>query len=327
MTLDGENVVVKVEGEAPKRFPLHILEEIYVFSYAGASPALIGKCVENNIDLVFCRPNGYFLARPTGRSKGNVLLRREQYRIADDPERSCLISRNMVFGKVMNEKHVLDRMIRDHPDRINMNNFKDASSKLYDLADKILQAKTTETLRGLEGSAANIYFYQFDDMILRNKNDFFYHTRSRRPPLDYVNSLLSYIYMMLTGICASALETVGLDSYVGFMHTDRPGRESLALDLIEELRPSLADRFVLSLINNGTVTGNDFEKQEDGAILIKDEGRKKIQQNWQKRKQEMIKHPYLKEKIEWGLVPYAQAMLLARSIRGDIDGYPPFVWR
>lgn len=326
-TLDGENIAVRIGDEVKARFPLHILEGIYIFSYAGASPALIGKCAELNIDLAFCRPNGYFLARPSGRSKGNVLLRREQYRVADSPERSCMISRNMIFGKVMNEKHVLDRALRDHADRIHQGEFQKASDELKDSAGKILQVENNDSLRGLEGAAASVYFYQFDDMILRNKEIFFYHERSRRPPLDNVNCLLSYVYMMVTNMCSSALETVGLDPYVGVMHTDRAGRVSLALDLVEELRPSLADRFVLGLINNGVVTAGDFEKQEDGAILLTDEGRKKIHQSWQKRKQETLLHPYLKEKIEWGLVPYVQAMLLARYIRGDLDGYPPFVWR
>lgn len=326
-TLDGENIVVKVDDTIKGRFPLHILEGIYMFSYAGASPALIGKCVDNHIDLVFCRPNGSFLARPTGRTQGNVLLRRKQYRIADAPDQSCNISRNMIFGKVMNEKHVLERALRDHADRIPKETFDSARSELQEIAEKILKADSNESLRGLEGAAANIYFYQFDDLILRNKKDFYYHERTRRPPQDYVNSLLSYVYMMVTSMCASALETVGLDPYVGVMHTDRAGRQSLALDLIEEFRPALADRYVLSLINNGVITKSDFVKQENGAVLILDDGRKKIQQNWQKRKQETLIHPFLKEKVEWGLVPYVQAMLLARFIRGDLDGYPPFIWR
>lgn len=326
-TLDGENVAVKVKSEVKARFPLHILEGIYIFSYAGASPALIGKCAAMNIDLVFCRPSGYFLARPTGRTKGNVLLRREQYRIADDEDRSARICRNMIFGKVMNEKHVLDRMIRDHADRISPEQFQNASGELKDLAEKILSAENRDTIRGLEGTAASIYFSTFDAMILKNKEDFFYHGRNRRPPLDRVNCLLSYIYMMLTSMCSSALEAVGLDPYVGVMHTDRAGRVSLSLDLIEEFRPVLADRFVLTVINNGVLTADDFIEQEDGAIQITEDGRKTLQQSWQKRKQETLIHPFLNEKIEWGLVPYVQAMLLARYIRGDLDGYPPFVWR
>ena len=326
-TLDGENVVIKVKNDEIRRFPLHILEGIYLFSYVGASPSLIGKCMENDIDLVFCKPTGTFLAKPAGRTKGNVLLRREQYRIADSNERSFLISKNMVIGKIINEKRVLDRMISDHGNRIDKNDFSNAAENLYGMLDKINGINDIDSLRGIEGAAATIYFKHFNSMILRNENDFDFKSRTKRPPLDNTNALLSYVYMMLTSMCTSALETVGLDPYVGFMHTDRPGRVSLALDLIEEFRPCLADRFVLSIINNAVVNGKDFERQSNGAVLINDEGRKKIQQAWQKRKQEMIIHPYLKEKVEWGLMPYVQAMLLARYIRGDIEGYPVFIWR
>lgn len=325
--LDGENILLKTEDKLLGRFPLHILEGIYLFSYAGASPSLIAKCAEKNIDLVFCSPGGRFLSRPVGRTKGNVLLRREQYRIADSDERSVRISRNMVFGKITNGRHVLDRMRRDHGDRINEGLFQNATVKLGDLALKARLAEADDVLRGIEGDAARIYFNLFDDMILRDHSSFFFHTRNRRPPLDNVNALLSYVYMMLSSMCASALETVGLDPYVGVMHTDRAGRESLALDIMEELRPCLADRFVLRLINNGIVKNDDFIRQDSGAIHITDDGRTRIQQCWQERKQEKINHPYLKESIEWGLIPYVQAMLLARMIRGDIDGYPPFVWR
>lgn len=326
-TLDGENIVVKVEDTVKGRFPLHILESIYFFSYAGASPALIGKCVDQNIDIVFATPSGKFLARPTGRTKGNVLLRREQYRIADDENRKLMIAKNFIIGKLVNEKRVLDRMVRDHADRVNRKEFSDSSASILSIAKAAQVVEDTESLRGLEGRAAVIYFSHFSDMVLRNKTDFLFSKRTRRPPLDNINALLSYVYMMLSSMCASALEAVGLDPYVGFMHTDRAGRVSLALDLVEELRPCLADRFVLSLINTGKITADDFEKQSSGAVLINAEGKKKIQQMWQNRKQEQLIHPYLKEKVEWGLVPYIQAMLLARYIREDIDGYPPFVWR
>ena len=326
-TLDGENIVVKVEDTVKGRFPLHILESIYFFSYAGASPALIGKCVDQNIDIVFATPSGKFLARPTGRTKGNVLLRREQYRIADDENRKLMIAKNFIIGKLVNEKRVLDRMVRDHADRIDREKFLDSSASILSIAKAAQVVEDTESLRGLEGRAAVIYFSHFSDMVLRNKTDFLFSKRTRRPPLDNINALLSYVYMMLSSMCASALEAVGLDPYVGFMHTDRPGRVSLSLDLVEELRPVLGDRFVLCLINNGIVNSGDFQVQENGSVLITEDGRKKIQQSWQKRKQEKIEHPFLKEKIEWGLVPYTQAMLLARYIRGDIDAYPPFIWR
>ncbi|SDY78479.1 type I-C CRISPR-associated endonuclease Cas1c [Lachnobacterium bovis] len=325
--LDGENVVIKEKDNTLGRFPLHILEGIYIFSYAGASPALIGKCVEKNIDMVFCTPRGYFLARPTGRTQGNVLLRREQYKIADMEKLKTEISKNFILGKIVNEKNVLSRMIRDHENRINKTDFEDAITILKNMIDEVQRADNVESIRGYEGVAASAYFSRFNDMILRNEEDFAFNGRNRRPPLDNINALLSFVYMMLTSMCCSALETVGLDPFVGFMHTDRAGRKSLALDLIEELRPCLADRFVLSLINNGVVNGNMFEKQDSGAVIISENGRKKIQQAWQNKKQEKITHPYLKEKIEWGVLPYAQAMLLARFVRGDLEGYPAFIWR
>ncbi len=326
-SLDGENVVVRVDQEEKGRFPLHILESIYLFSYAGASPALIGKCAERGVDIVFCTPAGQFLSHPSGRSSGNVLLRREQYRIADSETRRCGIARNMILGKVMNEKHVLDRCMRDHADRIDRTRFLEASKALRSRAELLLLTENTNSLRGLEGTAATEYFALFDSMILREREVFYFNNRNRRPPLDPVNALLSYVYMMVTGMCSAALETVGLDPYVGFLHTDRPGRVSMALDLVEELRPCLADRFVLSLINNGMISRSDFVYQDSGAVYLNADGKKKVHKAWQQRKQEQIIHPYIREKVEWGLIPYVQAMLLARLIRGDLDGYPPFIWK
>ncbi len=325
--LDGENVVIKQGDRIAGRFPLHILEGIYLFTYAGASPALMGKCAENNINLVFCTPRGKFLARASGRSQGNVLLRRSQYRAADEPNQSCRIARNFVFGKVSNARHVIDRTRRDHAMRIDAEAFRAASDQLKELLPQILEETSLDSLRGLEGAAATVYFRMMDDMILRNKEDFYFHGRNRRPPLDNMNAMLSFVYMMLGNDCAAALETVGLDSYVGFLHRDRPGRTSLAQDLLEELRPCMADRFVLTLINDRMITSKDFAAQENGAVLLSEEGRRKIQKEWQKKKQEKMMHPFLKEKLEWGLVPYVQALLLARYLRGDLDGYPPFLWK
>lgn len=325
--LDGENIVIRVGEDEAGRFPLHILESIYLFTYAGASPALMGKCARDGIDLVFLSPRGRFLARTCGASRGNVLLRRIQYRMADDPVQSCLIARNFMFGKLSNSRYVLDRTRRDHGMRIDVEAFQSASNHLKELLPQVLTATSLDSLRGLEGAGANLYFSLFDDMILRNKEQFFYHGRNRRPPLDNVNALLSFVYTMLANDCASALETVGLDSYVGFMHRDRPGRASLSLDLMEELRPCMADRFVLTLINDRILSPKDFEEQENGAILLTDTGRRKIQKEWQARKQVKISHPFLHEKIEWGLVPYVQALLLARYLRDDLDGYPPFLWK
>lgn len=326
-SLDGENVVIKQGTVTLGRFPLHILEEIYLFSYAGASPALMGKCAEMNINLVFMTPRGRFLARTCGQSNGNVLLRRQQYRLADDPEQSCRIAGNFIFGKVSNARMVVDRFRRDHGLRIDEERFRRVSDELKGLLPQIMEEVSLERLRGLEGVGASLYFSVMDDMILQNKDDFFFHNRNRRPPLDYMNAMLSYVYVMLGNDCASALEMVGLDSYVGFLHRDRPGRSSLAQDLLEELRPCMADRFVMTLINDRIVTGEDFSRQENDAVLLTAEGKKKIQKEWQKKKNVNITHPYLKEKIEWGLVPYVQALLLSRYLRGDLDGYPPFLWR
>ena len=326
-SLDGENIVLSVEQKEIGRFPLHIMENIILFTYAGASPALMGKCARNGINMVFLSPQGRFQCRICGENNGNVLLRREQYRIADDKERSATIARNFIFGKVNNSRHVLNRMRRDHAERIDIETFVAASEHLKETMWKIYEATDLDTIRGLEGAAATVYFNRMDDMILRNKKTFFFKGRNRRPPLDNVNALLSLVYTMLASDCAAALESVGLDSYVGFMHQDRPGRASLALDLMEELRPCIADRFVLTLINNRTVVSSDFVVQENGAVLLTGEARKKVQKAWQMHKQECIVHPYLKEKIMWGLVPYAQALLLARYIRGDSDGYPPFLWK
>ena len=327
LSLEGENVLVNREKQVIARFPLHTLSGILCFSYAGASPALMGACAERSIDLAFCTPRGRFLARTTGRSNGNVLLRRAQYRCADGPAESCRIARNMIFGKLYNSRWSIERTKRDHKLRIDEEGFQNASQILQDLLPEVLRETDLDSLRGLEGAGATAYFNVFDDMILRDKDVFFFHTRNRRPPLDNVNALLSFAYSLLTNDCASAAESVGLDSYVGFMHRDRPGRTSLALDLMEELRPCFADRFVLTLINNRILNEKDFEKSENGAVMLTDSARRKFLKNWQERKQETITHPYLEEKIPWGLVPYVQALLLARYLRGDLDEYPPFLWK
>ena len=326
-TLDGENIVITKQKEVAGRFPLHTLQGIICFSYAGATPALMGACAEHGINLAFCSPQGRFLARTCGKSRGNVLLRRKQYRIADNDAESCLIAKNFIFGKVYNARWSLKRTRRDHAIRIDTEKFSIATEQLKNLLTQILDAKSLDSLRGFEGSAAGIYFDRFDEMILANKTEFYFHGRNRRPPLDNVNALLSFVYMLLANECASALEANGLDSYVGFMHTDRPGRMSLALDLLEELRPCLADRFVLTLINNRVINPKNFLRQENGSILLTDEGRRAVLQQWQKQKSETIVHPYLKEKIVRGLIPYVQALLLTRHIRGDLDAYPPFLWK
>lgn len=327
LSLDGENVVVNREKQVVAQYPLHILSGVISFSYAGASPALMGACAERNILLAFCTPRGKFLARTCGESQGNVLLRRTQYRSADDPLQSCRIARNFILGKVYNSRQSLERTLRDHKHRINEESMKAASESLKESLHMIAQETDMESLRGFEGSAAKIYFQVFDDMILNQKEAFFFHERSRRPPLNRINALLSFAYSLLENDCASSLEAVGLDSYVGFLHRDRPGRESLALDLMEEMRPCFADRFVLTIVNNRVIKEDDFEVRESGAVYLKDDARKVFLQQWQKKKQEVLTHPYLNEKISWGLVPYVQALLLARYLRGDLEEYPPFFWR
>ncbi len=327
LSLDGENIVVLVEEKEKIRVPLHNLEGIVTFGYTGASPALMGQCAKRNIALTFLTQHGRFLARVVGETRGNVVLRREQYRIADQPERKLEIARNCIIGKVFNTRSVINRTIRDHGERIEEDRFQLVSKQLKESLQLIRRASSLEELRGYEGEAASRYFSVFDDLILQQKNDFYFHNRNKRPPLDYVNAMLSFIYTLLAHDVAAALETVGLDSYVGFLHTDRPGRVSLALDMMEELRTIFADRFVISLINKRIVNANGFEKQENGAVIMNDETRIEILRNWQERKQDKIKHPFLEETIEWGLVPYVQAMLLARFVRGDMDGYPPFLWK
>lgn len=325
--LDGENVVVKKGNDIAARFPLHTLQGIVSFSYAGASPALMGACAKRNIGMVFCTPRGRFLARTCGESHGNVLLRRTQYRLADDPVRSCQIARTFIFGKLSNARFSIDRTRRDHAMRIDETSFLAASEQIRALLPQVLETTSLESLRGLEGAGAALYFGVLDDMILSHKDDFFFHNRNRRPPLDNVNALLSFVYALLGNDCASALEMVGLDAYVGFLHRDRPGRTSLAQDLMEELRPCMADRFVLTLINNRIISASDFNIQENGAVLLSDEARRIVLTQWQTKKATLITHPFLKEKMPWGLIPYVQALLLARCFRDDLDGYPPFLWK
>ena len=327
LSLDGENVLISKEKKQIARFPLHTLEGIISFSYAGASPALMGACAQRNVDLAFFTPHGKFLARAIGETKGNVSLRRQQFRISDDPANSCQYSKGFLLGKVYNARWVLERATRDHPQRVPVDELKKISGQLATALTNIENAETSEELRGIEGEAAKLYFSGFDNLILQQRKTFAFTRRSRRPPLDPVNALLSFAYTLLARDCAAALEGVGLDPYVGFLHRPRPGRTSLALDLMEELRSVYADRFVVTCINQKTILPKHCEKQESTAVLLTEEGRRSFLEAWQTRKQQMIQHPFLKEKIPWGLVPYVQALLLARTIRGDLERYPPFFWK
>lgn len=327
LSLDGENVVANREKTIVARYPLHTLSGILSFAYPGASPALMGACAQRGISLSFCTPRGKFLARVSGESNGNVLLRRIQYRLADDPIQSCHIARTMIFGKVYNARWRVERVRRDHALRVDTEHLSSVSNQMKALLPQILNASTLDQLRGLEGAAATAYFGIFDEMVLGDRTIFAFVKRTRRPPRNPTNALLSFAYSLLSHDCSASLESVGLDPYVGFLHRDRPGRSSLAFDLMEELRPCLADRFVLSLINNRMLQEDDFIYQENGAVFLSDHARRLFLTRWQERKRELITHPYLGEKIPWGLVPYLQALLLARYLRGDLDAYPPFLWK
>lgn len=327
LSLDGENVVVLEEQQEIGRISLHNLQAIVTFGYTGASPALMGVCAQRNIELSFMSGNGRFLARVTGEVKGNVTLRKQQYRVSDDREKSIKIAKNFILGKVYNSRWVLERAGRDYAMRLDAELIRKKSLYLAQSMKNIRMCENNEELLGLEGEAASVYFSVFDDLILQQKKDFYFHGRNKRPPLDNVNAMLSFAYSLLASMCGSALESVGLDPYVGFFHTDRPGRMSLALDLMEEFRSIMADRFVLTLINKRIMKSDHFMKKENGAVIMSDEGRKLFISAWQSKKQETITHPFLNEKIEWGMAPYVQSMLLARYLRGDIDEYPPFFWK
>ena len=327
LSLDGLNIVVNEKNNEIGRVPLHNLESIVTFGYTGVSPALMGECAKSNISLSFLSYSGKFLAGIHGGVKGNVTLRKEQYAISEDMVKCTIIAKNFIIGKIYNSKWVIERAIRDYSLRLDTEKLKQKSLYLSNSLRMIDEVNGLDELRGIEGEAASVYFSVFNDLILQQKEKFIFTTRNKRPPLDYVNAMLSFTYTLLTGMCVSGLETVGLDPYVGFMHQDRPGRASLALDLVEEFRAVYADRFVLTMINKKIVDDSDFITKENGSVIMTDDARKEFLKHWQNKKQEIIKHPFLDEKVEWGMVPYVQAMLLARYIRGDLDESPPFLWK
>lgn len=325
---EGETVLVRVEGETKLQVPIHTLGSIVCFGQVSVSPPLMGLCAERGVAVSFLSEHGRFLARIQGPVSGNVLLRREQYRRADDPaEASSEIARTMVLAKIANCRTVLQRAARDRPGDESAGALLEAAERLAQHMKELEGPVPLDTVRGKEGEAARRYFGVFDHLITAQKEDFAFRERSRRPPLDNVNALLSFLYTLLVHDVAAALEGVGLDPAVGFLHRDRPGRPGLALDLMEELRPYLADRLALSLINLQQVRGKGFRRTETGAVLMDDETRKQVLMAYQKRKQEEIQHLFLGEKIAIGLLPHVQALLLARHLRGDLDGYPPFFWR
>jgi len=325
---DGENAVAEIEGDERARIPLHLLTSIVTFGAIYISPPLMQACAAQGITLILLDRNGRFQARVEGPITGNVLLRRAQYRLSDTPEE---IVRSLVIGKVSNQRSVLMRMLRDYGGELEER----ASRVVHETAERLariirrvqLSDDTLERLRGSEGEAANLYFSVFDHLIRVPDPELRWRGRSRRPPLDPVNALLSFLYTLLTHDCRSAAEAVGLDPAVGFLHRDRPGRPSLALDLMEELRPVLADRLALSLINRRQLRAQDFETRDGGAVIMTDEARKTVLAAWQERKKEERLHDFIEERAPLGLVPYLQAQMLARHLRGDLDTYPPWFWK
>lgn len=327
LSLDGETVAVKKEKEVLLKVPLHNLEAIISHGYNGASPKLMQKCAKENIKLVFLDTFGRFLARVEGETKGSVHLRVLQVERRNDPKFSLEISKNFILAKVYNSRWVLERAIREYSMRMDTEAIKVVSAYLYEMLPIIQSCDDLEALRGYEGNCAEKYFGVLDMLILNQKEDFFFYKRSKRPPLDRVNCLLSYFYTLLSFDIAAALEMVGLDPYIGFMHTDRSGRRSLAVDMEEELRAVMVDRFVLSIINKKIINGSDFEIQDSGAVILKEEARRTLLQQWQSKKNDELTHPYLKEKMKWGLIPYSQALLLSKYLREELDEYPAFLWK
>ncbi len=326
LAVEGETVALKIERKTKLRLPLHLLESIVCFGVVSVSPVLMNRCSERGIGISFLTQNGRFLARVHGPVSGNVLLRREQYRMAEAPIASATV-KSFIAAKIANCRNVLLRCARDHPANEGIERLKSAARNLVNVLGRLPEQSSLDAIRGLEGEAANVYFNVFDSLIVRQKSDFSFAGRNRRPPKDAVNALLSFAYTILAHDVASALEVVGLDPQVGFLHRDRPGRPGLALDLMEELRPVLGDRLVLSLINREQVKLNGFEEQETGGVWMNDKTRKAFLETYQDRKTEELVHPYLGEKTTVGMIVHLQALLLARFIRGDIDAYPAFFWK
>jgi CRISP-associated protein Cas1 len=322
---EGETIVVELEKEIRLRLPLLNLGGIVCFGNVMCSPFLLGACAEAGIALSFLTEHGRHLADVVGAPSGNVLLRRAQYRRADDLAASAALARAFVAGKIANARHVLRRAAREGA--VDVATVEAAADTLTHRLRALASADNLDTVRGLEGESAAQYFAVFGQLITQQRDAFPFGDRNRRPPLDRVNALLSYFYTLLRFDAAAALTAHGLDPAVGFLHRDRPGRAGLALDLIEEFRAPFADRLVLTLINRQQIQAQHFRTAETGAVLLSEDGRKEVLTAWQKRKQDEVEHPFLGEKIPVGLLLHAQALLLARHLRGDLDAYPPFEWR
>ena len=321
LSKDGQNVVVSVKQEERFRIPIINIEGIVTFGYQGASPGLMKLCSDHQVSLTFLSNNGTYIGRFQGKTQGNVYLRKSQYDYSDSKQ-SLHLATIFIGGKIQNYRSILQRFLRDYGDEPQVK----SACDILDLAKrKALAARDKDLLRGIEGDAANAYFQVMNHLIINQKEHFSIQGRNRRPPKDTTNTLLSFVYTLLAHECAAALESVGLDPYVGFLHAIRPGRSSLALDIMEELRAYLGDRLVLSLINRKQITIQDFIIQGEGAVTLTDNGRKIVLTAWQNRKKETLEHPYLHEKVPIGLLPYIQAMLLARYLRKDIDDYPVFI--
>ena len=320
-------MAVQVEHEIKLRVPIHTLDGIVCFGRVSCSPPLLHLCAERNVTISFLSERGRFWARIQGPVSGNVLLRREQYRRADELQSSALIARVVVVGKLLNERTTLQRAVRDHLENPNIVELQQAIRVIGNIVERLEKTEMLAQIRGCEGEGSRVYFGVFNHLILTQKEDFFFRDRNRRPPLDNINALLSFLYTLLTHDTVSALEGVGLDPSVGFLHRDRPGRPSLALDLMEELRPMLADRLALSLVNRRQVNGKGFRRTETGAVEMNEDTLKTVIVAYQERKREGIRHPFLNESIKVGLLPHAQALLLARHLRGDLEAYPPFIWK
>jgi len=327
LSKDRETVDVRVENEAKLRVPIHTLGGIVCFGQVSCSPFLMGHCAENNVELSFLTERGKFLARVQGSVSGNILLRREQYRRADDPEASAAIASLIISAKLANARSVLQRALRDHGEKMDAGAVESAVAKLTALIRRLQVKRPLDELRGIEGDGAFTYFSVFDHLITVQKDDFLFKERSRRPPMDNMNALLSFLYTLLVHDISAALECVGLDRQAGFLHRDRPGRASLALDLMEEFRPFLVDRLALSLVNLKQVQGKGFTKTDSGGVVMDDSTRKEVLVAYQKRKQDEIMHPFINEKVAVGLLFHVQALLFSRHIRGDLDAYPPFIWK
>ncbi len=328
LSKDGECVLIRVDQTDKARIPIHTLGGIVCFGNVGVSPYLLGHCAEHGVVVSFLSENGRFLARVQGPVSGNVLLRRAQYRWADDPQRSAAIARSVVIGKVANSRNVLLRAARDHGDDGRGEILRDSAVRLADCLRRLSRVELSlDEIRGIEGEAGAAYFSVFDALVTSEEDAFRFRGRNRRPPLDPLNCLLSFLYTLLVHDIRGAIECVGLDPAVGFLHRDRPGRPGLALDMLEEFRSVVADRLAVSLINLGQVKPAGFKRLESGAVIMEEETRKEVIVAYQKRKQEVVEHPFLKEKMPVGLLWHIQALLMARHVRGELDGYPPYIRR